>query len=1651
VGSLLIDPDALRLSGFTVSIPDAKGPVMVIPVEAVSSFGSFALTIARTELITPLASNEYYLSLFDKGVMLLGAEVRDTADKLVGFVKDAHMDPASGSLLRFRITSDKGFLSPYNATLPASAVNALEKDCLVINPEHIVAYQKESHLATSGEERRKYVPLVTQDHEIKEALRERISAEMERVRKELADFLFQQHAEYFITREKQPLEQAVTSAVREAFDKRIRNTVQQAMDDYTKGLPPVVDQNTFDKRISELSGALEQSAEKAIAHSETAALQASRQVADFIDDQKKSSDELKQVLRASLDSRLQESGSATDKRLQAIEDKLESVTGPVAQNLEQVRSALAQRLEKLEFDAADRAAEAQARADRIQSVFKDEIAMLRNEIDTKLQSTTDRVARALDLHKREQQETADTLQTLMADIESGLRTRIEKQFDPRISALEQSIAKSQEQENIHKASFNTRLDTSAAHAQKTEKEIQSLKTHIQAVSAEVKNSVQEMKSSADHDTLKQIAGLQQDMENRTAAITDDLAMQLDQIMQDMNMRLSAMEENWDAANETLSQTGRSADRNLIRIQSMESRIDALKKTIPDTVELQSHFDEQLEQALHDFDFLKNALQTMQQVQQAAIDREEMERTAISGQVVSIEQIVAQTQTSLSQRQEEHAALLDQVLAIEQKTQTSMSSHREEHAVLADQALALEQKIGQTEASLSRRQQELLALMEQINTLESQTAQIPAPLQESIANLENQLTDLHATIAEHSAQDVNMIGSIEERLDNLKDSLKEMRGNGMHALQRLTALEQEIENEKQRLDNAASRQDLDALGSNLQTMDAMQESIAELQQALNIQKQDSEQQQQNAAKTHGRAIDDLRTALSEKFNAACGEIETLRKWVVENNSLDASQAQALIDNSLGQALNEFREDFESTVSADDIQALDTRFRELLKDKLDALRDLLLGALDGRIEELKSADEAARIESMIDDTVQKSINALQEQIDNALARSEESASQSDLDSVSQSAQKAVEEAQQYRQELYNALQELGARFLNFENALADADKTILPEMVAELQARIAQIEQALPDAGDLVRRLDDLQSSAHGIGDMETRLTRKVNDVKETTDILSQKITGLVEKGDFAEEQHNIYQMLEDKTTRLETGLNQLHEQIVVLNSLDRTRDESALRDMENSLAAKLGDLEQKALSRTEKNAQRALAQIAEDVKNLAEDLEESNQAQIDQAVSAVNAFQARFMGMSDDFDKLSELKALFDQADDSVIFDVREIRKQVAALQDSFDSMQESGNAGRRIQDMEKQLFQAMHTLEELSSTPIADITDNIARHGRVLKDLAARITEFEDQAGRESMGRMQELREQIHEIRQHAESSSSSGAALPELTQRLDKLENQLEQIRHIAFDASAPEDAQKRAEAVLSSIEEKAAKHYLQITERMDQALDEKIHGLEQRLDSLKQGMESLHSIKNDIMRDSAAPDSHLQQSIDEMNAKILRYESLMEEESEVVARLVEEVQTAQDMLTRTRETAASHEQIQAIATRVQELQSGMERIVAEITERPIDSDIAERVHKNILDTLRNTGLREIIFPVRDLFEDDADLEAEALPPEITEGEAVGIFGDRLAQTILGARVAQDIFANDDQCIIKQGVLVDDDVIRRAKQSGKFLELTLNVEPIDE
>lgn len=56
-------------------------------------------------------------------------------------------------------------------------------------------------------------------------------------------------------------------------------------------------------------------------------------------------------------------------------------------------------------------------------------------------------------------------------------------------------------------------------------------------------------------------------------------------------------------------------------------------------------------------------------------------------------------------------------------------------------------------------------------------------------------------------------------------------------------------------------------------------------------------------------------------------------------------------------------------------------------------------------------------------------------------------------------------------------------------------------------------------------------------------------------------------------------------------------------------------------------------------------------------------------------------------------------------------------------------------------------------------------------------------------------------------------------------------------------------------------------------------------------------------------------------------------------------------------------------------------------------------------------------------------------------------IFEERQRKYMLGKKVSRDIETEDGTAIVKQGGIITEDIINKAKQAGKFLELSMNIE----
>ncbi|HPI76691.1 MAG TPA: PRC-barrel domain-containing protein, partial [bacterium] len=161
VNSFLIDTEQGKLAGFVLASKPGGHGVRVVPLSAVSSFGSFAMTLKRDGEAVDLIGDPYLLSLFEKDVPLLGSKVFvENGDKTIGFVKDVGVSVEDGELLLLTVTSDAGFTSPYRASIPYGVVVSADRDTVVIKSDERLRYVKMSAAGSAGADSAALVPLV---------------------------------------------------------------------------------------------------------------------------------------------------------------------------------------------------------------------------------------------------------------------------------------------------------------------------------------------------------------------------------------------------------------------------------------------------------------------------------------------------------------------------------------------------------------------------------------------------------------------------------------------------------------------------------------------------------------------------------------------------------------------------------------------------------------------------------------------------------------------------------------------------------------------------------------------------------------------------------------------------------------------------------------------------------------------------------------------------------------------------------------------------------------------------------------------------------------------------------------------------------------------------------------------------------------------------------------------------------------------------------------------------------------------------------------------------------------------------------------------------------------------------------------------------
>ncbi len=135
-------------------------------------------------------------------------------------------------------------------------------------------------------------------------------------------------------------------------------------------------------------------------------------------------------------------------------------------------------------------------------------------------------------------------------------------------------------------------------------------------------------------------------------------------------------------------------------------------------------------------------------------------------------------------------------------------------------------------------------------------------------------------------------------------------------------------------------------------------------------------------------------------------------------------------------------------------------------------------------------------------------------------------------------------------------------------------------------------------------------------------------------------------------------------------------------------------------------------------------------------------------------------------------------------------------------------------------------------------------------------------------------------------------------------------------------------------------------------------------------------------------------------------------------------------------------------IEKRIEELR---EEILEELADQAADAEakqppgfdadaLRERMLDDVVEAVRDRGLIRLMFDPDRLAE-----SAATFPQEATEEQAAAYIGSNVEKRMLGKRSQRDIYTEDNFCIVKRGEIIDAEVIRRARDYGMFIELSLD------
>jgi sporulation protein YlmC with PRC-barrel domain/DNA repair exonuclease SbcCD ATPase subunit len=519
VNSFLIDTEQGKLAAFVLASKPGGPGVRVVPLSAVSSFGSFAMTLKRDADAVDLIGDPYLLSLFEKDVPLLGSKVFvENGDKTIGFVKDVGVGVEDGELLLLTVTSDAGFTSPYRASIPYGAVISADRDTVVIKSDERLRYVKMSAAGSAAADSAALVPLVVEEHKLAEAMNERVREEMEKVMSGLRSALGFEFERHFLSKHKEPMASELLAQLKGSIESVYENKFNEAARAFRELLMEtargLVKGENFESRLAaagddarrlhdELSSRLESSIEslkRDLAEAKTG-----------LSNEIKSEDESSRLsLESVLEAAVSKIESATDRKLRALSDEISARVDDASQIADT-------RLLKIDAGARDFEKSLRGSIEQTRAFVSDEVSQAIAEMSAQLEDARTKFSETLE-------KTVKESSAGLASFKRSVETELSK-IREESAVLKKELARAAKESDSKNASaiMEAKSETAALIKSLKDELTARLNDEVRAVKDEIKSLESKIPELDPADVRDELSSAMAEMEARMDGMAEKAA------------------------------------------------------------------------------------------------------------------------------------------------------------------------------------------------------------------------------------------------------------------------------------------------------------------------------------------------------------------------------------------------------------------------------------------------------------------------------------------------------------------------------------------------------------------------------------------------------------------------------------------------------------------------------------------------------------------------------------------------------------------------------------------------------------------------------------------------------------------------------------------------------------------------------------------------------------------------------------------------------------------------------------------------------------------------------------------------------------------------------------------------------------------------